>query len=127
MRHIEEIVQYCEKNGLKVTHMSIDGIFAVNPKTKQTVVCSWGGGWEHVSINGSHTPSWEEMCKLKEIFWHDDETVVQYHPAKENYVNNLEHCLHLWKPLEQFVGKLPVPDSFLVGIKGIKLDEELKE
>ena len=122
MRNIAEMSDYCSKNGFEIIDIGVDGFRAVNREKKRTLIVSWGGGWEHASINGLTTPTWGEMCKLKEMLWHDDEWVVQFHPSKEHYVNNLEHCLHLWKPIEQYVGKMPVPDDILVGIKGIKLD-----
>lgn len=63
-----------------------------------TVVWSFNGGWEHVSVSYSkRTPTWDEMCKVKDMFWNDNETVVQYHPPKSEYVNLHEHCLHLWR------------------------------
>lgn len=68
-----------------------------------TVIWSNGMGWDHVSIapyNRKKTPTWDEMCRVKDMFFHDDETVVQYHPAKANYVNIMENCLHLWRPHE---------------------------
>ena len=41
----------------------------------------WGCGWEHVSVSyADKTPSWEDMDKIKKMFWRDDETVVQFHP-----------------------------------------------
>ena len=57
------------------------------------------------------------MCEYKDLFWKEDECVVQFHPPKSEYVNNLEHCLHLWKPIEKYVGSIPIPDSLLVGKK----------
>lgn len=83
-----------------------------------TVIWSDGGGWEHVSVNPfkkDYTPTWEDMCLLKEIFFKDDEIVVQIHPAKDQYVNNLEHCLHLWRCT---CAKQPVPPSIMVGVRG---------
>ena len=63
-------------------------------------VASWGGGWEHVSVSfAGRTPTWEEMCKVKDTFWNDNECVIQYHPAKSEYVNNYPYCLHLWKKI----------------------------
>jgi len=63
--------------------------------------------WEHVSVSVLHRiPSWEEMCRVKELFWADDETVVQFHPRKSEYVNAHPHCLHLWKQVGVEV-KLP--------------------
>ncbi len=88
---------------------------------KGTVIWSFGNGWEHVSVcpyKKHITPSWDDMCKLKEMFWNDKECVVQYHPPKSEYVNNLQNCLHLWRPIGK---ELPMPPSILVGIKGVKL------
>ena len=82
-----------------------------------SVIWSNGGGWEHVSIapyRHSHTPTWDEMCALKDMFFYDEETVVQYHPAKSQYVNNMPNCLHLWRPLN---ATMPTPPSIMVGIK----------
>ncbi len=63
-----------------------------------SVVFSWGGGWEHVSIAYTNrTPTWDKMCKIKDMFWNDDECVVQYHPPKSEYVNVHPYCPHLWK------------------------------
>jgi hypothetical protein len=81
------------------------------------VIASDGMGWQHVSvsIHGSEmTPSWGVMCKVKDLFWGDDDWVVQFHPAKSEYVNNHNGCLHLWKPVGV---AFPKPDSILVGIK----------
>lgn len=72
-------------------------------------------GWEHVSVSTRRrAPNWQEMCFIKNLFWHEDEWVVQYHPAKTDYVNMHPNCLHLWRPL---VDRLPTPPSVLVGYK----------
>lgn len=65
-------------------------------------------GWEHVSVapfNKKIVPSWEDMCKVKEIFWNDEEECVQIHPAKSVYVNLKENCLHIWRK----VGGMELP------------------
>ena len=55
-------------------------------------------GWEHVSIClYNRQPSWDEMCEVKDIFWDDEEQVVQIHPRKSQYVNITE-AFHLWRP-----------------------------
>ena len=73
--------------------------------------------WEHVSVSlSTSTPSWEEMCWVKDLFWYEEETVVQFHPAKQNYVNCHPHCLHLWRPTRR-KDRLPLPPSILVGPK----------
>lgn len=54
--------------------------------------------WEHVSVSlENRTPTWEEMCFVKSLFWGGHETVLQFHPKITRYVNHHEHCLHLWK------------------------------
>lgn len=75
-----------------------------------------GEGWEHVSvtINRDRIPNWEIMCFVKETFWDEEDTVVQFHPPKSQYVNCHPNCLHLWRPTEV---TLPVPDPILVGPK----------
>jgi hypothetical protein len=70
-------------------------------------------GWEHVSVSlGSRTPTWEEMALVKQLFFHDDETVLQFHPKKSAYVNFMPHCLHLWRHRETAI---ELPPSYLVG------------
>lgn len=85
------------------------------------IIVSWGGGWDHasmtlISCSLARCPTWEEMCWLKDIFWHKDESVIQYHPAKDEYVNNHPHCLHLWKPQNVV---LPIPPMEFVGIGAV--------
>ena len=91
-----------------------------------SVVASWGGGWEHVSVcpRKKHiVPSWDDMCKIKDIFFHDEECVVQYHPPKSEYVNNMPNCLHLWRPINE---AMPMPPSIMVGIKNGQKSESVK-
>jgi len=58
-------------------------------------------GWEHVSVSHeARCPTWEEMCVIKDLFWGEDETVVQFHPQRKHYVNTHAHCLHLWKKVD---------------------------
>lgn len=61
-----------------------------------------GPPFDHVSVSipGSfETPTWEMMCHVKDLFWDDDECVIQYHPPKKDYVNYHKGVLHMWKPL----------------------------
>lgn len=77
------------------------------------VLFSNGAGWEHVSVSlPLRCPTWQEMCFFKDLFWDEDETVVQYHPPKAEYINCHPYCLHLWKP---FAMQLPRPTPDLVG------------
>ena len=62
------------------------------------VVWSFGGGWEHVSVSyRKRCPTWEEMCRVKEMFFNPEEVAVQYHPRSSEYVNTHPFCLHLWR------------------------------
>lgn len=94
-----------------------NGAFWVKTKKSVfTVIASDQLGWEHVSVSlPSRCPTWEEMCFIKSLFWSDDDCVVQYHPSKDQYVNNHSYCLHLWRPIEN---QFPVPPSFMVGKVG---------
>lgn len=57
-----------------------------------------GWPWEHVSVScPNRTPTWEEMTAVKDLFWGSDETVIQFHPPKADYVNQHQFCLHLWR------------------------------
>lgn len=100
MKTLEEIK---EQNNLMIEDIGCDGgygyLFLNGTKPKPaTVVFSFGGGWEHVSVSYSNRcPTWEEMCRVKNMFWNDDECVIQYHPPKPDYVNNHPYCLHLWR------------------------------
>jgi hypothetical protein len=81
------------------------------------------GGWEHVSVSidaSDRCPSWTEMCIVKSLFWDDDEAVMQLHPPKSDYVNNHPGCLHLWRPVPEVIGEIPLPPSIMVGIKGLE-------
>ena len=116
MKKIKEIKSDLK---LKIAKLEIDGGYGESLlKTANggyklaTVVFSWGLNWEHVSVSfKNRVPTWDEMCQIKDIFWGEDETVVQYHPAKQDYVNRHPYCLHLWKPIDQ---ELPKPPKILV-------------
>ncbi len=73
------------------------------------VIASWGEGWDHVSVSiNGRCPLWDEMCFVKDMFFHPGETVIQYHPAEKQYVNNHPNCLHLWRPQNHNVPMPPI-------------------
>lgn len=84
------------------------------------VIISDGMGWEHVSvsddINPKRCPKWETMCMIKQMFWGDDVTVVQFHPKKAQYVNFHPGCLHMWRPTDP-AKQIELPPSIMVGPK----------
>jgi hypothetical protein len=72
-------------------------------------VLSASTGWEHVSVQTGHrTPTWDEMCFVKDLFWKEEECVVEYHPRLSEYVRCNPHCLHLWRPKHATIPTPPV-------------------
>ena len=91
-----------------------------------TFVCTNNLGWEHVSVcpfAKRITPSWDDMCKVKDIFFEEDEAVIQIHPAKKDYVNNMSNCLHIWKCTYT---DMVLPPSCLVGIRKGQTADDLE-
>lgn len=100
-----------------------NGIFLIPYHENMILQCvaSDGEGWEHVSVcvrfknrNNHEIPTWNQMCLIKDTFWGEEDTVIQYHPARSEYVNNHPYVLHLWRPINK---EIPIPNSILVGIK----------
>ncbi len=108
MRPLSEI-----KKDKRVTILALgaDGGFGVvdlGAAESAIVIFSWGLGWDHVSVSyKNRCCTWEEMCKVKEIFFRDDEWAVQYHPAKKDYINRHPYTLHLWRPQNHYMPKPP--------------------
>lgn len=84
------------------------------------VIASSNMDWDHVSVSlltGDESkllgrcPTWDEMCYIKDLFFNEDEVVIQYHPAKSDYVNINPYVLHIWRPLTQ---EIPQPPTFMV-------------
>lgn len=130
MKTLEEIKK-CKR--LTVTISSDDGGAGIisMPTWKGTVIWSTGAGWNHVSVSPmkrSMMPSWDDMCRLKDIFFHDEEAVIQVHPPKAEYVNMMPNCLHLWQCKYK---EMVLPPSCLVGIKRgqsvAEVDREIRE
>ena len=106
--------------GSWLTVVSHDGLRndSFNPKAET--------GWEHVYVVASERrtdgddcnwyskdrcPTWGEMCLVKDLFWAPHERVVLYHPPLNEYINNYEFSLHLWKWRD---GAFPHPSIYLV-------------
>ena len=82
-------------------------------------------GWEHLSVSLPHRcPTWEQMCFMKDQFWNDDEVCYQLHPKKEDYVNNHNYCLHIWKNIET---EIITPPRIMVGVKDVSDLVKIKE
>ncbi len=93
--------------------------FAVTGEAKLVFcIASDGMGWQHVSVSfgpNRKTPSWEIMCKVKELFFEPEDCVIQLHPPESTYVNNHPGCLHLWRCTDG--RQQPLPDRIMVGIQ----------
>lgn len=96
------------------------GFFRIpGPCTRELTVIASNGTervpWEHVSVSARrHCPTWTEMCFVKDLFWAQEEAVMQLHPPASEYVNNHPTCLHMWRPLN---ADIPLPPSIAVGVK----------
>lgn len=117
--NLKELDRYRLEHGPFATQKGDDtnGMFIIPHRSNQLRVLATNGGvtgWEHVSVSlQNRCPNWPEMCLVKDLFWDDNEVVIQFHPRKEEYVNNHQHCLHLWRK----VGfDQPTPDSILTGL-----------
>lgn len=61
------------------------------------IIVSNSPRWEHCSISLLHRyPSWGDMMMVKENIWTPEDTVVQFHPKEDDYVNINPYMLHLW-------------------------------
>lgn len=102
------------------------GAFRVPVTAKRTIVVIAtaatnpdSAGWDHVSVSVSDRggiyncalPTWQEMSMIKDLFWDEEECVIQFHPPKSQYVNNY-NALHLWKPAQR---EIPQPPTWLIG------------
>ena len=127
MRDIEEIKRNPRLRNIKE---SMDGFIADIRLCgwNGSVIFSYEGGWEHCSVSPyvkRIVPDYDALCQLKNVFWSEDEDVIQVFPRKENYVNNLSNCLHLWRC---YYTDMILPPSCFVGIrKGQTREEFFKE
>lgn len=77
------------------------------------VIVSSGAGWDHVSVSlNSRCPTWEEMERVKRMFFKDGECVMQLHPPLADYIDRCKYCLHLWRPQNETI---PRPPGWMVG------------
>lgn len=136
MRNLEDIKK---TTGIKIKKEGEDGfggtvymitykngkpIIDLKPEKTLHFIFSWGCGFEHLSVSTPvRCPTWEQMCFMKDIFWRDDEVCMQLHPKKEDYVDNMPYCLHIWRPIDK---EIPTPPSVMVGFRKGKAEEDMK-
>lgn len=64
--------------------------------------------FDHVSVSlPDRCPTWDEMCRVKDLFWTDDECVMQLHPPRSEHVNTHPYCLHMWRPTQAPIPRPP--------------------
>ena len=128
MKPLEAIIsdhRHIYSDKVEISNDGFRGYMTVD-RIDMTFVASWGGGWDHVSVaplKKKIVPSWETMCKVKDVFFEPEEAVIQIHPPKSEYVNNMPNCLHLWRANDR---EMVLPPSFMVGIREGQTPEELK-
>lgn len=116
MKKLSKLLQAVHKATGTIIEQGPDGFACQIPRRLEInyslcIIVSWSKGWEHVSIHAKglcedFTPFWEDMCYIKNMFFKLSETVVQFHPPSNVYVNEHPHTLHLWRPIETDI-KLP--------------------
>lgn len=128
MKRVDEII--CDRKHIYSDNLTIstDGIkgFLNVDNLDMSFIASWGGGWDHVSVSPckpNKVPTWNQMCIVKDIFFNENEAVIQIHPPKDQYVNNRVNCLHLWRANDK---EMLLPPSFMVGLKKGQTMDELK-
>lgn len=128
MKALEHIIsdhRHIYSDKVEISNDGFRGYMTVD-RIDMTFVASWGGGWDHVSVSPLKkkiVPSWEIMCKVKDVFFEPGEAVIQIHPPKSEYVNNMPNCLHLWRANDR---EMVLPPSFMVGFREGQTPEELK-
>lgn len=92
----------------------MNGLFFFKQKgSTLTIIASDGEEWDHVSVSlGHRCPTWDEMCFIKDMFFEEEEVVMQLHPARSEHINAHPNCLHLWRPQG---AEMPTPPTILVG------------
>ena len=124
MIHIkEELLKYTINHPFAGPYKKEDGangallIPSCESHRKLVILISNGLGWEHLSVHAiglnkePRLPNYIEMCYVKDLFWNDEDTVVQFHPKKSQYVNLHSYTLHLWRSIDK---EFPTPEMIQV-------------
>lgn len=127
MRELNDILASKKIQIIDIGKDGFSGIITIRG-WQGSIIASNGAGWEHISVSprkSNYTPTWDDMCALKELFFKDDEAAIQIHPPKEEYVNNMPNCLHLWRCYDK---EMVLPPTFMVGLrKGQTEADAMKE
>lgn len=105
MKNIKSLEKYINND---IGKSNINKSFSVplNDNKEAFVIASENFmGWDHVSAHIisvesgalNRTPNNEEMQFLRNLFFEDEEVVLEFHPAKKDYINNHSYVLHMWR------------------------------
>ena len=78
------------------------------------VIAAYAAGWEHVSVSvhdQERCPTWEEMEKVKRMFFKNHELALQFHVPVSQHININEGTLHLWRHTRR---KTKLPPRWMV-------------
>jgi hypothetical protein len=107
MKGINDIMNH---PGVATVMIGIDGMAFRFGKLR--AILSNSGGWDHVSVSlETRCPTWEEMCVIKDICFHEHEVAMQLHPAKADHINVHPFVLHMWRPQG---AAIPLPPKGMV-------------
>lgn len=95
-------IRYKSNNSFSTMDDDYHGVFFLRNNSHVLKIISSGfqdEEWIHVSVSlPTRCPTWNEMCKVRDLFFDKEDVVFQFHPKSSDYVNIHPHCLHLWKP-----------------------------
>lgn len=102
-------------------------IIPLNKDVAYQVKASNGSGWDHVSVSIANfrdlkgfTPSWTDMHNIGKLFFEPSEICVEIFPKEEDYVNDTDYVLHLWRATKD---EMPMPN--LNDIPQVPIDGEI--
>lgn len=79
---------------------------------KLRIIAACSNGWDHISVSlEDRVPTYEEMKRVKELFFLPDEWAMELHAPAKDHINVHPHVLHLWRPL---CTPIPIPPREMV-------------
>lgn len=91
--------------------------FVRKQETKELVeircIAANGDGWDHVSVStgADRCPHWDEMERVKRLFFARHEVAMQLHVAPVDHISHHPHCLHIWRPHGMTI---PLPPKWMI-------------
>jgi hypothetical protein len=109
-----KIPEVCLK-GEGVVDLKYNGAFAFRVEGVELhVIAGRGKGWDHISVScRDRCPTWNEMDKMKRIFFDDSEVAMQLHVPVKDHINLHPFTLHIWRPISKRK-PIPLPPKDLV-------------